>query len=153
MPAEKIEWFNVSRGHGTIEREEGDDVFARSSAIQMEGFKALQEGDEVESEIIDDGKGSRAASVVVARAAERSPRLWIHSTGPPDGGPVPSLPRRSASTPESGYPVPTQLTGKSGGSLIISKSVAMSCFLSPARSGLRYSQAISPPGVTSNALP
>jgi len=71
VPAGKIKWFNVSKGYGFIEREEGDDVFVHYSAIQMEGFKALQEDDEVEFEIIDDGKGPKAASVVVTRAAEQ----------------------------------------------------------------------------------
>ena len=75
MPAGKIKWFNVSKGYGFIEREDGDDVFVHYSAIQMEGFGTLREGDEVEFEIIDDGKGPKAANVVVTNRDEQSPEL------------------------------------------------------------------------------
>jgi CspA family cold shock protein len=74
VPVGKIKWFNVSKGYGFIEREDGDDVFVHYSAIQMEGFKTLQEGDEVEFEIMDDGKGPKAANVVVRSRAEQSPQ-------------------------------------------------------------------------------
>lgn len=72
VPVGKIKWFNGSKGYGFIERENGDDVFVHYSAIQMEGFKNLQEGDEVEFEIIDDGKGPKAGKVVLVKRAEEN---------------------------------------------------------------------------------
>jgi CspA family cold shock protein len=74
VPIGKIKWFNVSKGYGFIEREDGDDVFVHYSAIEMDGFRTVQEGDEVEFEITDDGKGPRAAKVVVRRTEEGSQR-------------------------------------------------------------------------------
>ena len=63
MEQGKVKWFNKTKGFGFIEREEGDDVFVHFSAIQQEGFKALNEGDEVEFEVIDGEKGPQAANV------------------------------------------------------------------------------------------
>lgn len=61
------------RGSSTAGRPQtGDDVFVHYSAIQVEGFRTLQEGDEVEFEIMDDGKGPRASNVVVRNRAEQS---------------------------------------------------------------------------------
>jgi CspA family cold shock protein len=59
-----VKWFNDSKGYGFIELSEGEDVFVHHSAIQMEGFKTLSEGQEVELEVQDGGKGPRAANVV-----------------------------------------------------------------------------------------
>ncbi len=73
MPLGKIKWFNVSKGYGFIEVEEGEDIFVHYSAIQMEGFKTLAEGDEVEFEVVNDGKGPKAANVVVKTRAEGQP--------------------------------------------------------------------------------
>ncbi|PKM88340.1 MAG: cold-shock protein [Firmicutes bacterium HGW-Firmicutes-12] len=58
-----VKWFNKEKGYGFIEREDGDDVFVHFSAIQQEGFKALQEGELVEFEIVDGPKGFQAANV------------------------------------------------------------------------------------------
>ena len=58
-----VKWFNGSKGFGFIQREEGDDVFVHFSAIQSEGFKTLDEGDEVEFEVIQGEKGPQAANV------------------------------------------------------------------------------------------
>ena len=65
LPTGKIKWFNASKGFGFIEVEDSDDVFVHYSGLQMEGFKTVGEGDEVEFEISDDGKGPRAEKVVV----------------------------------------------------------------------------------------
>ena len=65
MPTGKIKWFNVSKGFGFIEVEDGDDVFVHYSGIRMDGYKTVSEGDAVEFEISDDGKGPRADNVVV----------------------------------------------------------------------------------------
>lgn len=60
----KVKWFNADKGYGFIEREDGGDVFVHFSAIQSEGFKTLNEGQEVEFEIVDGARGPQAANVV-----------------------------------------------------------------------------------------
>ena len=64
MARGRVKWFNASKGYGFISREDGSDVFVHFSAIQGDGFKTLDEGQEVEFEIIDGKKGPQAASVV-----------------------------------------------------------------------------------------
>ena len=59
-----VKWFNASKGYGFISREDGSDVFVHFSAIQGDGFKTLDEGQEVEFEIIDGKKGPQASNVV-----------------------------------------------------------------------------------------
>lgn len=59
----KVKWFNAEKGFGFIEREDGDDVFVHFSAITGEGFKSLDEGDEVQFEIIPGDRGPQAANV------------------------------------------------------------------------------------------
>ncbi len=63
METGKVKWFNRRKGFGFIEREEGEDVFVHFSAIEEEGFKALDEGDEVQFEVTDGPKGPQAANV------------------------------------------------------------------------------------------
>ena len=58
-----VKWFNAKKGFGFISDEEGNDVFVHFSALQMDGFKVLDEGDEVEFEVIDGEKGPQAATV------------------------------------------------------------------------------------------
>ena len=60
----KVKWFNDQKGYGFIERDSGDDVFVHFSAIQEEGFKSLEEGQEVEFEIVEGDRGPQAANVV-----------------------------------------------------------------------------------------
>lgn len=60
----KVKWFNAEKGFGFIEREDGDDVFVHFSAIQDEGFKTLDEGQEVEFDIVEGDRGPQAANVV-----------------------------------------------------------------------------------------
>ena len=60
----KVKWFNAEKGFGFIEVEGGDDVFVHYSAIQAEGFKTLEEGQEVEFEIVEGNRGPQAANVV-----------------------------------------------------------------------------------------
>ena len=64
MPTGNVKWFNDSKGFGFIGQESGDDVFVHHSAIDMEGFKTLSEGDEVKFEILEDTKGLKADKVV-----------------------------------------------------------------------------------------
>ena len=59
-----VKWFNASKGCGFIERKDGPDVFVHFSAIEMEGFRTLQQGQEVEFTIEQGPKGLQAAKVV-----------------------------------------------------------------------------------------
>ena len=63
MEKGKVKWFNAEKGFGFIEREEGNDVFVHFSAIEMDGYKSLAEGAEVEFEVVDGAKGPQAANV------------------------------------------------------------------------------------------
>jgi len=60
----KVKWFNAEKGFGFIEREGGEDVFVHFSAIQGDGFKTLDEGQNVEFDIIEGPRGPQAANVV-----------------------------------------------------------------------------------------
>ncbi|SOC39845.1 cold-shock protein [Ureibacillus acetophenoni] len=59
----KVKWFNSEKGFGFIEREGGDDVFVHFSSIQSEGFKSLEEGQNVTFEIEDGERGPQAKNV------------------------------------------------------------------------------------------
>ena len=58
-----MKWFNRTKGFGFIEREEGEDVFVHFSAITGEGFKTLEQGQQVEFEVVQGPKGLQAANV------------------------------------------------------------------------------------------
>ena len=60
----KVKWFNNQKGYGFITPETGSDVFVHHTAIQGEGYKTLEEGQEVEFEITQGPKGSQAVNVV-----------------------------------------------------------------------------------------
>ena len=60
----KVKWFNNSKGYGFIGREDGADVFVHYTAITGEGYRSLQEGDDVEFEIVEGQKGPQAANVI-----------------------------------------------------------------------------------------
>jgi CspA family cold shock protein len=59
-----VKWFNGSKGYGFIAREGGEDVFVHYSAIQGEGFRNLEENEQVEFEVQMGPKGAQAADVV-----------------------------------------------------------------------------------------
>ncbi len=63
MERGKVKWFNAEKGFGFIERESGTDVFVHYSAITMDGYKTLEEGAEVQFDIVDGMKGAQAANV------------------------------------------------------------------------------------------
>ena len=58
-----VKWFNDQKGYGFISQENGGDVFVHHSAITMEGFRTLAEGDKVEFEVTEGQKGPAAANV------------------------------------------------------------------------------------------
>ena len=60
----KVKWFSAEKGYGFIAREDGDDEFVHFSAIQDEGFKTLNEGQDVEFDIVEGARGPQAANVV-----------------------------------------------------------------------------------------
>ncbi len=60
----KVKWFNNEKGYGFIGRDNGADVFVHYSAIMGDGFRTLQEGDQVEFEIVQGPKGPQAANVI-----------------------------------------------------------------------------------------
>jgi CspA family cold shock protein len=63
MASGTVKWFNADKGFGFITQVNGPDVFVHYSAIEASGFKALNEGDEVEFEVVAGPKGPQAKSV------------------------------------------------------------------------------------------
>jgi cold shock protein len=63
MPQGTVKWFNESKGFGFIAPQSGDDVFVHHTAIRMEGFRTLSEGDRVEFEIVEGPRGPQAGNV------------------------------------------------------------------------------------------
>ncbi len=60
-----VKWFNGEKGYGFITTEEGNDVFAHFSQIQKEGFKTLEEGQNVSFDVVDGAKGPQAENITV----------------------------------------------------------------------------------------
>ena len=58
-----VKWFNATKGYGFISTEDGDDVFVHYSAIETDGFKTLDEGQQVKFDIVDGDKGPQATNV------------------------------------------------------------------------------------------
>jgi CspA family cold shock protein len=61
-----VKWFNAAKGFGFIQRENGEDVFVHFSAIQSQGYRSLDEGANVEFEVLNGPKGLQAANVTAA---------------------------------------------------------------------------------------
>lgn len=60
----KVKWFNETKGYGFIEQEGDRDIFVHYSAIRMDGYKTLREGQKVEFEILETTRGLQASDVV-----------------------------------------------------------------------------------------
>ena len=58
-----VKWFNAEKGYGFITGENGSDVFVHFSAINMDGYKTLDEGMEVQFDVVEGAKGPQAANV------------------------------------------------------------------------------------------
>jgi len=64
VPKGKVKWFNNKKGYGFITADSGTDIFLHHSAIQGDGFKTIEEGQEVEFEIAQGPKGEQAVNIV-----------------------------------------------------------------------------------------
>lgn len=60
----KVKWFSSEKGYGFLEQEDGPDVFVHYSAVEGSGFRSLNEGEEVEFDVIEEPKGPKAQNVV-----------------------------------------------------------------------------------------
>ena len=58
-----VKWFNNQKGFGFISDEQGNDVFVHYSGLNMDGFKSLEEGQEVQFEVVQGAKGPQATNV------------------------------------------------------------------------------------------
>jgi CspA family cold shock protein len=63
VPVGRVKWFSDEKGFGFIEQDGGQDVFCHHSAIQMDGFRSIAEGQEVEFEVEESDRGPRAKNV------------------------------------------------------------------------------------------
>ncbi|MBU1888092.1 MAG: cold shock domain-containing protein [Candidatus Omnitrophica bacterium] len=63
MPRGKVKWFDNKKGYGFVTDESGKDIFVHHTAIQGEGYKTLDEGQEVEFEVVQGPKGEQASNV------------------------------------------------------------------------------------------
>ena len=60
-----VKWFNGTKGYGFIEKEDGNDIFVHYTSLQCEGYRTLQEGQNVEFSVVDGNKGLTAQDVIV----------------------------------------------------------------------------------------
>jgi CspA family cold shock protein len=80
-----VKWFDVKKGFGFIINPDGKDVFVHFSSIEGDGFRTLKDGDQVEYEEVDTGKGLAARNVKRVKAAPTPPAVMPTST-PAAGG-------------------------------------------------------------------
>ena len=59
-----VKWFNAEKGYGFITDEQGNDIFAHYSAIKGEGYRTLDNGDQVTFSVVDGDRGPQAADIV-----------------------------------------------------------------------------------------
>jgi CspA family cold shock protein len=67
-----VKWFSNDKGYGFIEREGGDDVFVHHSAIEMDGYRTLNEGQRVEFDVEQGDKGLQAKNVTLLSGLQRN---------------------------------------------------------------------------------
>lgn len=65
MATGTVKWFSAEKGYGFISMEGGKDVFVHYSAIQTDGYRSLQQGQQVQFEIVEGRKGPQAANVTI----------------------------------------------------------------------------------------
>lgn len=65
VPRGVVKWFNVEKGYGFIQQEEGSDIFVHYTGIKGEGFRKLEEGQAIEFDITEGKKGPQAVNVVI----------------------------------------------------------------------------------------
>ena len=106
MPSGTVKWFNDAKGFGFIQPDGGGaDAFAHFSAIQMEGFKSLKEGQRVDFELTQGAKGLMAAYILAAAETPATPKPSVPQDSqltrhdPADGG-------ESSSSRNTDTPVP-----------------------------------------------
>ena len=106
MPSGTVKWFNDAKGFGFIQPDGGGaDAFAHFSAIQMEGFKSLKEGQRVDFELTQGAKGLMAANILAAAETPDTPKPPVPQDSqltrhdPADGG-------ESSSSRNTDTPVP-----------------------------------------------
>ena len=76
MATGSVKWFNNAKGYGFISPDGGGtDVFAHFSAINMDGYKTLKQGQKVEFDLVDGPRGLQATKIVLGEASEASPEL------------------------------------------------------------------------------
>ncbi len=74
-----VKWFNDAKGYGFISQEGGEDVFVHHTAIQMEGFRTLKEGERVEFDVTQGPKGLQAANVRRGVVTSHRCAVWAAS--------------------------------------------------------------------------
>ena len=109
MAKGKVKWFNNAKGYGFVLPEDGDgDLFAHYSSIQMEGYKTLKAGQEVEFDILKGPKGQHAINIRrVATDDEESPHSLEPAPGdPPEQDDIPRVATDDEESPHSLEPAP-----------------------------------------------
>ena len=66
----EVKWFNNAKGYGFLGRDDGPDVFVHFSAVQVQGYKSLREGDAVEFDVIQGAKGLQADQVSLVKGRQ-----------------------------------------------------------------------------------
>ncbi|NBK97962.1 MAG: cold-shock protein [Erysipelotrichia bacterium] len=66
MSTGKVKFFNAEKGYGFITAEDGKDIFVHFSAIQVDGFKTLEEGQAVNFDVVEGDRGPQASNVTIA---------------------------------------------------------------------------------------
>ncbi len=72
MMVGRVKWFNNEKGYGFIEYKENEDVFVHYSAIEVDGYKTLSEGQLVEFKLVETSKGYQALNVRLVKETANS---------------------------------------------------------------------------------